>query len=158
MLNLRMTLNDDVEIPNGHILDSLTFETSMTSEDFTIGDFLFTTVKTKFLNDTVINYGDIIKIYIIDEDKGIVYPYGIYMPYDIKKNQFAREIEFYPELIIKLKSFNTNSPLTYEKYTFSKLISFTSKSSGKTIIPSSISSSVSIISKTRSAAAKLVSI
>ena len=102
MLNLRMTLNDDVEIPNGHILDSLTFETSMTSEDFTIGDFLFTTVKTKFLNDTVINYGDIIKIYIIDEENGIEYPYGIYMPYNIKKNQFAREIEFYPELIIKL--------------------------------------------------------
>lgn len=101
MLNLRMTLND-VEIPNSHVLDSLNFETSMTSQDFTIGDFLFTTVKTKFLNDTVINYGDIIKIYIIDEENGIEYPYGIYMPYDIKKNQFAREIEFYPELIIKL--------------------------------------------------------
>ena len=119
MLNLRMTLND-VEIPNGHILDSLTFETSMTSEDFTIGDFLFTTVKTKFLNDTVINYGDIIKIYIIDEENGIEYPFGIYMPYNIKKNQFAREIEFYPELIIKLM--RPYIPLFTSNYTTRSLL------------------------------------
>ena len=119
MLNLRMTLNN-IEIPTSHILDSLTFETSMTSQDFTIGDFLFTTVKTKFLNDTVINYGDIIKIYIIDEDKGIVYPYGIYMPYDIKKNQFAREIEFYPELIIKLM--RPYIPLFTSNYTTRSLL------------------------------------
>ena len=119
MLNLRMTLND-VEIPNNHILDSLTFETSMTSQDFTIGDFLFTTVKTKFLNDTVINYGDIIKIYIIDEDEGIEYPYGTFMPYDIKKTQFARQVEFYPELIIKLM--RPYNPLFKANYTTRSLL------------------------------------
>ena len=119
MLNLRMTLND-VEIPNSHILDSISFETSMTSEDFSIGDFLFTTVKTKFLNDTVINYGDIIKIYIIDEDEGIEYPFGTFMPYNIKKNQFAREIEFYPELIIKLM--RPYIPLFTSNYTTRSLL------------------------------------
>ena len=100
MLNLKLTINN-TEISNSDILEKITFTTKTTSTDLSVGDFIFTIAKTKFRSTVNIGYGDVVKITIIDEDNNEI-PYGTYLPYEIKKNEFSKDVELYSEPVLRL--------------------------------------------------------
>lgn len=100
MLTFKLTIND-TPIDNSLILDKVEFSTSSNNRDLSVGDFLFTIVKCKLHHSVSIQYGNVVKISIIDEE-GIEHPYGIFEPYNITHTDFSTDVELYAMPVFSL--------------------------------------------------------